>query len=39
MFAFLKCNDSCCYAAGTRLMVAGGPLAYGLRGCYVGVWR
>ena len=26
-------------ATGTRLMVAGGPLAYGLRGCYVGVWR
>ena len=32
-----------CYAhawdeSGTRLLVAGGPLAYGLRGCYVGVW-
>ena len=32
-----------CYAhawdeTGTRLLVAGGPLAYGLRGCYVGVW-
>ena len=32
-----------CYAhawdpTGTRLMVAGGPLAYGLRGCYLGVW-
>lgn len=26
-------------ASGTRLLVAGGPLAYGLRGCYVGVWR
>jgi len=33
-----------CYAhawdvTGTRLLVAGGPLAYGLKGCYVGVWR
>lgn len=32
-----------CYAhawdeTGTRLLAAGGPLAYGLRGCYVGVW-
>ena len=26
-------------ASGTRLLVAGGPLAYGLKGCYVGVWR
>ena len=24
---------------GTRLLVTGGPLAYGLKGCYVGVWR
>ena len=33
-----------CYAhawddSGTRLLVTGGPLAYGLKGCYVGVWR
>ena len=32
-----------CYAhewdsTGTRLLVAGGPLALGLRGCYLGVW-
>ena len=32
-----------CYAhewdsTGTRLLVAGGPLAFGLRGCYLGVW-
>jgi WD repeat-containing protein 40A len=26
-------------ASGTRLLVTGGPLAYGLKGCYVGVWR
>ena len=26
-------------ASGTRLLVAGGPLAYGLKGCYVGLWR
>jgi len=26
-------------ASGTKLLVAGGPLAYGLRGCYVGIWR
>ena len=35
--------SNACYAhawdpTGTRLMVAGGPLAYGLRGCYIGVW-
>ena len=26
-------------ASGTRLLVTGGPLAYGLKGCYVGLWR
>lgn len=25
--------------SGTRLFVAGGPLPFGLRGCYMGLWQ
>ena len=33
-----------CYAhawdpTGSRLFAAGGPLAFGLRGCYMALWR
>lgn len=24
--------------SGTRLLIGGGPLAFGLKGCYVGLW-
>lgn len=33
------CYAHCWDCTGTRLLVTGGPLAYGLKGCYVGVWR
>ena len=37
-------SRNACYAhawdaTGTRLLVTGGPLAFGLKGCYAGVWR
>jgi WD repeat-containing protein 40A len=36
---FNACYTHAWDPAGARLLVAGGPLAYGLKGCYVGVWR
>jgi WD repeat-containing protein 40A len=33
--AYTHCWDP----SGTRLFAAGGPLPFGLRGCYMGLWQ
>ncbi|CAG9463105.1 unnamed protein product [Pedinophyceae sp. YPF-701] len=39
MHVFHACHAHAWDPAGTRMIAVGGPLAYGLRGCYVGVWQ